>query len=158
MTPEELELDELEPEDIRPLRTRVLRPHFPDDKLEIYDEDDDPQTAHYGLVDGAGRVHACVTYIRIPAPGDIGGPATRLRGMAVRDGARGGGLGSRLLQGSLTRLAVAQPDLEIVWCNARTSARDFYEGHGFETHGEVFEVDKIGPHIVMWREMPESLA
>lgn len=153
-----MELTELQTRDVRPLRTRVLRPHFPDGRLAEFDGDDDPQTKHYGLTDETGETAAVVSYMREPAPDDLGAPATRLRGMAVRDGDRRRGLGSRLLQGSLTRLAVAQPDLAIVWCNARTSVEEFYRNHGFESHGEVFEVDEIGPHIVMWREMPQSIA
>ncbi|MFB6373248.1 MAG: GNAT family N-acetyltransferase, partial [Bradymonadaceae bacterium] len=105
----------------------------------------------------AGQPVAVLSYIREPSPDELGDPATRLRGMAVREQDRRQGLGSRILQNSLTRLAVAQPDLAIVWCNARTSAEDFYRRHGFETQGEVFEVDEIGPHIVMWREMPEAV-
>jgi len=150
-----MELTELEADEVRPLRTRILRPHFPDGQRADFQGDEDPQTTHYGLVDEAGAPAAVVSYIREPPPFDVDEPTIRLRGMAVRDGDRGRGLGSRLLQGSLTRLAVAQSELAVVWCNARTSAQQFYRRHRFETHGEVFEVDEIGPHIVMWRRMPQ---
>lgn len=153
-----MEFVELTTEDVRPLRTRVLRPHFDEGELAEFDGDDDEQTKHYGLVDDSAEPVAVVTYLRQEAPDGIGGPAVRLRGMAVAEDRRREGLGRRLLDSSLSRLAVSQPDLEVVWCNARTSAQSFYEKHGFRTHGEVFDVPEIGPHVVMYREMPRALA
>ena len=31
-------------------------------------------------------------------------------------------------------------------------------GSGFEAIGEPFEVEGIGPHVVMWRELPRVMA
>lgn len=149
---------ELSAGEVQPLRTAVLRPHFEPGELAEFDRDDDPDTHHYGLVDDSKTPVAVVTYTAEPAPHDIGEPATRLRGMAVAEERRREGLGRRLLDSSLSRLAVQQPDLKIVWANVRTSARDFYESHGFRAEGEVFEVPEIGPHIVMWRQMPRAIA
>lgn len=153
-----MELRELDADDVRPLRTRILRPNYPDDETKAFEGDEAEDTHHYGLVDEDGEPVAVVTYIRRSAPDDLGEPAVRLRGMAVEKGYRRRGLGTRLLQNSLPRLAVAEPDLTVVWCHARTSAADFYQEHGFERHGEVFDIEGIGPHIVMWREMPNVLA
>jgi predicted GNAT family N-acyltransferase len=153
-----MELRELEADDVRPLRTRILRPGYPDGETKAFDGDDAEDTHHYGLVDESDAPVAVVTYIRLAAPDELGGPAVRLRGMAVEEGHRRQGLGTRLLQNSLTRLAVAEPDMAVVWCHARTSAVGFYEEHGFERHGEVFDIEGIGPHVVMWREMPNVLA
>lgn len=147
---------ELTAEDVRPLRTRILRPHLPEDERAVFEGDEAPTSRHYGLEEPGGAIRAVVTYLRREPPDDLPEPAVRLRGMAVDEGYRRRGLGRRLLQSSLTRLAVDQPDLVIVWCNARTSAADFYENEGFERHGDVFEVESIGPHVVMWREMPEA--
>ncbi len=153
-----MELCELNADRVRPLRTRVLRPGYPDGETKAFEGDEADDTHHFGLVDGGGRPVAVVTFLREQAPDDLGTPAVRLRGMAVDDGHRRQGLGTRLLQGSLTRLAAAEPDLQIVWCHARISAADFYAEHGFESHGETFEIEGIGPHVVMWREMPTVLA
>ena len=153
-----MELVELTIDEVRPLRTAVLRPHYEAGRLAEFEGDEAESTHHYGLRIDGGEVVAVVTYMRVEAPDDLGGPAARLRGMAVAEGRRREGLGARLLQGSLTRLAVAEPDLKIVWCNARTSAADFYSREGFQRHGEVFEVPEIGPHVVMWRSMPTAEA
>ena len=37
----------------------------------------------------------------------------------------------------------------MVWCNARTPARGFYERYGFVAEGEEFELPDIGPHFRM---------
>jgi len=153
-----MELRELDADDVRPLRTRTLRPNYPDGETKAFEGDDAEDTHHYGLVDDDDTPVAVVTYIRLAPPDDLGQPAVRLRGMAVDQDHRRRGLGTRLLQNSLTRLAVAEPDLTVVWCHARTSAADFYEEHGFERHGGEFDIEGIGPHIVMWRAMPNVLA
>jgi predicted GNAT family N-acyltransferase len=153
-----MELRELDADDVRPLRTKSLRPSYPDGETKTFEGDEAENTHHYALVDDNDKPVAVVTYIRRSPPDTLGKPAVRLRGMAVEQGHRRRGLGTRLLQNSLTRLAVAAPDLTVVWCHARTAAAEFYEGHGFERHGEVFDIEGIGPHIVMWREMPNVLA
>jgi predicted GNAT family N-acyltransferase len=153
-----MELVELTIDEVRPLRTAVLRPHYEEGRLANFEGDEDDSTHHYGLRADDGAVVAVLTFMRTEAPEELGGPAVRLRGMAVAEERRREGIGARLLQGSLTRLAVAEPDLQVVWCNARTSAADFYAREGFRRHGEVFDVPEIGPHVVMWRAMPTAEA
>lgn len=82
-------------------------------------------------------------------PVPAGGRWWRIRGMAVAEGRRSGGLGGSVLSallGSATREGGG-----IVWCNARVPAIAFYERAGFDQAGEVFEAPGIGPHVVMWR-------
>lgn len=153
-----MEFRELDAADVQPLRTRVLRTFFSDGELEEFEGDEARSSRHYGLVDGEGRIVAVASYLPESAPEGLGEPAMRLRGMAVEEDLRGEGHGSRLLQSSLSRLALERPELAVVWCHARTSAAGFYEREGFRRKGEVFEVERIGPHVVMWREMPEVLA
>jgi predicted GNAT family N-acyltransferase len=148
---------ELTAEEVRPLRTRILRSHVPEDEMAVFEGDEAPTSRHYGLRESGEALRAVVTYLRRESPDDLAEPAVRLRGMAVDEGYRRRGLGRRLLQSSLTHLAVHQPDLEIVWCHARTSAAEFYEREGFERHGDAFEVEKIGPHVAMWREIPQAV-
>ena len=40
-----------------------------------------------------------------------------------------------------------------VWCNARTSAKGFYETMDFESLGDTFEIEGVGPHILMSRKI-----
>ena len=37
----------------------------------------------------------------------------------------------------------------MLWCNARTSASDFYMKQGFVVDGDEFEMTSIGPHYRM---------
>ena len=39
----------------------------------------------------------------------------------------------------------------LLWCNARIIALDFYQRMGLQTIGPEFEIEDIGPHYVMWR-------
>ena len=152
-----LRLDQVPLHQILPLRTRVLRPHFEPDRLAHYPGfDDHPQAAHFALTDEeTGEVWACASFAPEPAPWQTDSGAWRLRGMAVAPEHQGRGLGGRLLQGALPQLALTRPDLPLIWCNARTSAAPFYERGGWLTRGEVFEIPDIGPHVQMWRSMPE---
>lgn len=149
--------EEVSVELIRPLRTRILRPHFPAGKFAVYEGDDRADTRHFAVKDGSTIV-GCATYMNWPSPAHHGEPAMRLRGMAVDAEYQGLGVGRRLLEVSMVRLAVLEPEHDILWCNARVHAIDFYEKLGFVTHGDEFEVAGIGPHVVMWRKLPEALA
>jgi predicted GNAT family N-acyltransferase len=71
--------------------------------------------------------------------------------MATDEAWRSGGVGSRLLGAVLDHVAAAGG--EMVWCNARTPARRFYERAGFAAHGDEWVDPEIGPHIAMWREV-----
>ncbi|QDG53117.1 GNAT family N-acetyltransferase [Persicimonas caeni] len=156
--PDDLHLERLAPEQVQPLRTKILRPHFDEGELCEFVQDHHHDTAHYGIVDRDFDVHAVVTYIHKECPHKPGVEALQLRGMCVDEPMQRRGLGERLLEGSLGQLAVRFPSVKIVWCNARTSAVEFYEKMGFEKIGEVFEVDRIGPHVVMWKTLPVALA
>jgi predicted GNAT family N-acyltransferase len=156
--PDSLHFEQLTSAQVQPLRTRILRPHFEAGQICAFPRDDAPDTAHFGIVDDAAHVYAVATFIPNACPELPGHEAIQLRGMCVDRTLQGQGLGERLLDGSLTRLAVQHSSAEILWCNARTSAAGFYEKMGFAQIGEVFDVEHIGPHVVMWRKMPMALA
>ena len=42
---------------------------------------------------------------------------------------------------------------DFLWCNARIAALDFYESVGFKTKGELFDIEIIGPHYYMYKEI-----
>lgn len=153
-----LRFEQLDAERVQPLRTQILRPHFEAGRLCEFEQDEDEDTVHYGLVDAADRVVAVATFFPQPCPEKPQPEALRLRGMCVEPVLQGMGLGQRLLDGALGRLAVRFPSADIVWCNARVSAAPFYEKLGFDPIGEVFEVEAIGAHVVMWRNMPAAIA
>lgn len=142
---------------VQPLRTDVLRDWGPG-RLCIYEEDELDDTHHFAVLDQDESVRGVVTYVRRRCPDIDDESGYQLRGMAIADGDRGAGLGSRLLQISVPRLALAEPDAAILWCNAREHAVGFYERLGFEAVGEPFAIEGIGPHVRMFRRLPTVMA
>lgn len=71
----------------------------------------------------------------------------RLRGMATDSEHRDKGLSSELLRVAFP--IIKNNHVEIVWCNARSSAVGFYEKVGFKKIGSEFEIPDIGPHYLM---------
>lgn len=134
----------VEAADVRPLRLEVLRPEQPA-PAAVYPGDDDQTTVHVAAFDGGGIVGIASLYAESRAGGPQ--PAWRLRGMATSEQSRGRGVGRALLQFCIDEV-VARGGGEL-WCNARTPAAEFYRRHGFEVVSEEFEIEGIGPHVVM---------
>ncbi len=44
-------------------------------------------------------------------------------------------------------------DCDILWCNARLLAVNFYKSVGFKIIGELFDIEAIGPHYYMYKEI-----
>ena len=159
-TQQKLRFERVEAARIWPLRTRVLRPHFAPGKLCIFAQDEAPETLHFGLFETEDdpRCVAAMTLILRSQPGLAQLPAVQLRGMCVDPAMQHQGLGTRLFESALAPLALHLPQAHIIWCNARLSAQGFYEKLGFEPHGEAFDVENIGPHILMRRPANPALA
>lgn len=146
-----MDVVELVPEAVWPLRQAVLRPHqrldemaFPGDAL--------PGAAHFGVrgADGGLLGIASVSperHPREPAAGDW-----RVRGMATDPATgRGRGAGALLLRACVEHARAAGG--RRVWCNARSPARGFYERAGFAVEDAEFEIPGIGPHFLMSRAL-----
>lgn len=72
----------------------------------------------------------------------------RLRGMATRPDQQGKGTGKALVLFALEHLRDLKADL--VWCNAREKVTGFYNGMGFLPQGELFMLEGIGMHQLMF--------
>jgi predicted GNAT family N-acyltransferase len=129
-------------EETRPLRREVLRPHQRIDEVG-FAGDQLVGAAHFGAFVQGELVATATVH---PESG------WRLRGMATREGFRGRGLGGALVEACVAHVAAAGG--ASLWCNARIKALDFYQRHGFEARGEIFELPEIGPHVKMVRELP----
>lgn len=128
-----------EVEALLPLRAEVLRPGQPLDAAR-WPGDDGAEHYVAEAPDGGEILGvASVFFARLGADG----PPGQLRGMAVAPRARGGGVGLALLR------AVEAAHPEGLWCNARVSARGFYEGAGWRVISEEFEIPGVGPHVKM---------
>jgi GNAT superfamily N-acetyltransferase len=129
------------------LRQHVLRPHQTIEQV-AYPGDDDPKTAHYAAVDDRGEIVGIATVLYQPPPWPTdGGPAWRLRGMAIAEGRRDQGIGALVLAAVFDHVRANGGGL--FWCNARIPAVSFYRRAGLVTRGEPWVEPDIGPHIVM---------
>ena len=142
--------------DVRPLRQRVLRPNQGFEST-LYPGDEAPSAVHLGAFDGE-RLVGIVSLYRESRPGAPPGDTARgwrLRGMATASEARGQGHGRELLAACTDHVAGSGGGE--LWCNARLPAVGFYRGAGFAVVGDEFEVDGIGPHVVMLRDVPSPV-
>jgi GNAT superfamily N-acetyltransferase len=133
------------------LRWPVLRPGFPRETA-IFDGDDAATTLHFGAFDGDMLLGVASIYLvpcpeKIPAQPGVS-PAFQLRGMATLPEVRGAGFGRALLDACVA--AARENGAAILWCNARTSAADFYAKNGWRIVGAEFDIPTVGPHFRMW--------
>ncbi len=127
------------PDQTRPLRQAVLRPHHAPAELAAHEP---PRAFAVGAFGDGGELQA------VGLVGPDGEPGSwRVRGMATAPEARGRGLGTAVLD-ALVGHATAH-GARRVWCNARTPARSLYERAGFRAVSEEFELPEIGPHVKM---------
>ncbi|GAB4362765.1 MAG: GNAT family N-acetyltransferase [Kiloniellaceae bacterium] len=88
---------------------------------------------------------------------EFGGGQWRLRGMASDPALRGQGLGGQVLEFGIAelarRLAARGQASAALWCSGRTGAQRFYERHGFQPIGALYETPGSGPHYVFWRRV-----
>lgn len=130
------------------LRRRVLRPGGP----AVLPGDEGRGVVWFGVVLG-GRVASTGNVRPEPAPPPLpgGDGAWRLRGMATEPALRGSGLGAAVLAAAVAY--VRSEGAEVLWFNARTPARAFYERGGCSVVGEQWEDPDLGPHVLMWRDL-----
>jgi len=76
--------------------------------------------------------------------------------MATSPDVRGRGFATAVLDASVGHVA-AEGGGEL-WCNARVPALGFYRRGGFEVEGEEFDIDGIGPHVVVTRTVDAAQA
>jgi thiamine transport system ATP-binding protein len=150
----ELRVVELDAAATHELRRRVLRNGDPDATV-VFDGDDDPTTIHLGVEDAGGALLGVSTWLRRPGPVDPSPSDRQLRGMAVDNGRRGGGIGGVLLAAGVQRSF--DDGAAAVWANARDTALAFYERHGFAVVGDGFVDPVTGlPHHRIRRSRGED--
>jgi GNAT superfamily N-acetyltransferase len=148
----------VELDDTFALRKAVLRPWLtPEEARATWAGT--PEHFQVGAVK-EGRVVSTAGFLIEAQPdhGDVFGPLQwRLRGMASEPALQGRGVGGRVLDFGIDelarRLAARGEPSAALWCNGRTGAQRFYERHGFQAIGELFETPGTGPHYVFWRRV-----
>jgi len=146
-----MEIRPITVEQARAVRHPILRAGLPPHSA-MFPEDDNPRTIHLGAFDGE-RLIAVATFFPETCKTHPGVLAYRLRGMATLRPWQGRG-GGRALVLAGQRL-VEENGAQVLWCNARSTARGFYEKLGFETEGDEFELPDSGRHFVMIKDLTE---
>ncbi|MEN3322987.1 GNAT family N-acetyltransferase [Mariniflexile soesokkakense] len=75
----------------------------------------------------------------------------QLRGMAVLDEYQGFGLGKFILTHGENLLK--QKNTQVIWCNARENAVEFYKKTSYKIIGNPFNIEDIGLHYIMHKTL-----
>src|SRR5215218_740458 len=142
LEPVKFRIDRVPAEVTYPLRQRVLRRGRPLTSV-VLAGDEDPVTGSFAARDASGEVVGTATVRPEPCPWRPDEPgAWRLRGMATADEWRRQGVGAQVLRAAIAHVALEGGRL--IWCNARTPARRFYEREGFMVDGDEWIDPQIG--------------
>ena len=135
--------------DIRPLRNLVLRPNLPIETT-YYDLDDDINTFHLASIMDNTIISIGTFYpendIELQTKNGY-----RLRGMATHPKFRRKSAATKLMKESFVLLKEKKCD--VLWCNARLVAVEFYKSLGFKITGKIFDIPSIGPHYKMYKSV-----
>jgi len=142
-----IQIKEIKAKDTYTIRKAVLRKN-----MTLSHEmpgDHDPDSLHLGVYDDEQLL--CVGSFMMASRNDLGGKQCQLRGMATSETAQGKGYGKLLLEKAEGLLK--NKGIDLIWCNARVAALDFYKRSGYQVMGDVFEVPQVGPHFVMFKSL-----
>ncbi|WP_232324896.1 GNAT family N-acetyltransferase [Halobacillus mangrovi] len=144
-----MEVKKIDAEDTLSMRHGILRANQPKEASQ-YPKDLEQNTFHLGafhdntLVSIASFFDEKTDKIETESQ-------YRLRGMATLPEWRGKGAGSLIIKEAETILQ--QRDVDVLWCNARTSAAGYYDRLNFKQVGEVFDLPPIGPHVISYKKI-----
>jgi len=136
-------------EKVRPLRHSELR-KGQDFSTTSYLEDYEVDTFHMACIVDE-KIVTCASFYPEKSIKIISDNAYRLRGMATASNFQRKGYATDLMIESFKELKEKGTDL--LWCNARLVAVSFYESLGFKITGELFNIEGIGPHYYMSKEI-----
>lgn len=131
------------------LRHSILRPG---QLIETcyYVGDESEHTFHFGYFHRDELVGVASFYLE-PHKEFTADKPYRLRGMATLPVVQRSGFGRKILLRGIEELKRRGADL--LWCNAREGAFEFYKKMGLSFHGDLFEIPEIGPHQVMYLKL-----
>ena len=142
-----IRIEEISAEDTYPIRKDILRKNM--SLSHVMHGDLDPETLHLGVFVEEELV--CVgSFMRTSLEG-LTGLQYQLRGMAATEENQGKGFGKLLLQKA--ELILSDKGIQIIWCNARINAMEFYKKLGYQVMGKQFEVAEVGPHFKMYKAL-----
>ena len=145
----QVEINKVEAEKIRPLRHSELR-KGQDYSTTSYLKDYEEGTFHMACI-ADYKIVTCATFYAQKSMKIKSNNAYRLRGMATDSQFQRKGYARNLMLESFKELK--KRDCDMVWCNARLVAVNFYKSLRFKIIGELFDIEAIGPHYYMYKEI-----
>jgi ribosomal protein S18 acetylase RimI-like enzyme len=145
----QVEIKKVFAEEVRPLRHSELRKEQ-DFSTTSYIEDYEVGTFHMAYIIDK-KIVTCASYYPEKSMKIKSDNAYRLRGMATDSNFQRKGYARDLMNESFKELK--KKDCDMVWCNARLGAVDFYKSVGFKITGDLFDIAEIGPHYYMYKEI-----
>jgi S-adenosylmethionine:tRNA ribosyltransferase-isomerase len=130
-------------EQVIPLRAKILRNGIIEKSSFPHDEDE--TTLHFGVVENDNIVSIASLYKENYK--ETEGNGYRLRGMATEKNYQNKGYGNAVLNYLIEK--VKELNGAYIWCNARSTAINFYLKNNFEIISDEFDMPDIGPHFVM---------
>ena len=142
-----IQIKKISAEETYPIRLEVLRKNIP--LPYKFNGDFDENTFHIGAYRNK-KLIAVSSYMKAENK-NFKGKQYQLRGMATLIESQGAGAGKLMLQEAFSILA--EMNIDVLWCNARLIAVDFYKKQGLETLGELFDIPLVGAHYVMFKKL-----
>lgn len=142
-----IEIKRIKAKETYGIRLNVLRKNI--DLPYTFTGDLEKETFHLGLFLDQQLI-GVVSFMK-SAYKDLTGKQYQLRGMAILPEFQGKGYGKKLILSGIEILKTK--GIDIVWCNARVAALNFYQKNGFQTLGKEFDIPKIGGHYVMFKDV-----
>tara|TARA_B100000768_G_scaffold142107_1_gene133920 strand:- start:247 stop:684 length:438 start_codon:yes stop_codon:yes gene_type:complete len=134
---------------VRPLRSLVLRPNLPIETT-YYKQDNHIDTIHLASIINK-EIISIGTFYSENYSNLKSKNGYRLRGMATHPEFRRNSAATKLMKEAF--ILLKHKNCDILWCNARLIALDFYKSLGFNINGEEFNIKDIGPHFKMWKSL-----
>ncbi|WP_242236595.1 GNAT family N-acetyltransferase [Bacillus cereus group sp. BfR-BA-01316] len=130
-------------------RQTILRPNQPLEDCK-YPSDYETDTFHLGAFINDELI-SIASFSKEIYPDFQTGIHYRLRGMATLPNFRNQRAGSSLIHKA--EQILQERNANILWCNGRITVTDYYKRLGFHEHGEIFEIEPIGLHKVLYKKI-----
>lgn len=137
------------PEETFDVRHPVLRAGKPRESCAMEGDHDDT-TIHLGAWSG-GILVGVLSIFEKRHPLFDDARQFQFRGMAVLDQFRRRGFGNALIREA--ELHCGNTGASRIWFNARAGAVPFYLAEGYLREGDVFDIEGIGPHYIMYKRL-----
>lgn len=143
------EIKEIAPEDTYNIRQKVLRPTQSIEDCK-YESDVFKRSFHLGAFED-DKLISVASFLQENNPAFEEVNQYRLNGMATLEAYRGKEAGSKLLLEG--ERILKRRHARLLWCNAKFPVSNYYIRFGLREYGEVFVIDSIGPHKLMYKKM-----